>query len=155
MLRRSVPGVVLLSLACSGAPRSEGRPEFLTSPETRALSLPFSDAVRAGGLLFVSGQIGSLPGTLELAPGGIEAEARQALDNVRAILLRSGSSLDRVVKCTVFLADIADWRAFNEVYVEFFPRDPPARSALGASGLALGGRVEVECIAAAGDPGSP
>jgi reactive intermediate/imine deaminase len=126
---------------------------FLSSDETRALDLPFSDAVRAGSLLFVSGQIGSLPGTLELVPGGIGPEARQALENIRSILLRNGSSMAEVAKCTVFLADVAEWAAFNEIYVDFFPSNPPARSALGANGLALGARVEVECIASvAGRP---
>jgi 2-iminobutanoate/2-iminopropanoate deaminase len=139
----------LLSLACAGrAPEPSPRPEFLSSPQTRSLGLPFSDAVRVGPMLYLSGQLGTLPGTLDLAPGGIRGEARQALENIRAILVRNGSDLGHVVKCTVFLADVADWPAFNEVYVEFFPSDPPARSALGAGGLALGARVEVECIAA-------
>ena len=103
-------------------------------------------------MLFVSGQIGNLPGTLELAPGGMQPQARQALKNIRSILVRSGSSMDRVVKCTVFLADMADWSDFNKVYMEFFPVNPPARSALGASGLFVGARVEVECIAVIGEP---
>lgn len=98
----------------------------------------------------MSGQVGNLPGTLDLAPGGLEAQARQALDNLRAILERHGSSLERVVKVTVFLDDIADWPAFNEVYVGYFPKAPPARSALGADGLALGAALEVECIAVIG-----
>jgi reactive intermediate/imine deaminase len=84
---------------------------------------------------------------LDLVPGGIEAEAEQTLENIRSILTRNGSSLARVVKCTVFLADIADWLAFNQVYARFFTQDPPARSALAASGLALGAKVEVECLA--------
>jgi reactive intermediate/imine deaminase len=101
----------------------------------------------------VSGQIGNVPGTLALVPGGIGPEARQALENIRSILLRNGSSMAAVAKCTVFLADMTEWSAFNEVYVEFFPAPPPARSALGANGLALGARVEVECIASvAGRP---
>jgi len=74
-------------------------------------------------------------------------ESRRALENVRGILERHGASLESVVKCTIFLADIADWKAFNEVYREFFRTNLPARSALGASGLALGARVELECIA--------
>jgi reactive intermediate/imine deaminase len=112
-------------------------------------SLPFSPAVRVGNTLYVSGQIGALPGskTLTLAPGGITAEARQAMENIRAILEQHGSSMDHVVKCTVFLADIKDWPAFNEVYREFFKTHFPARSALAASGLAYNARTEVECIA--------
>jgi reactive intermediate/imine deaminase len=138
----------ILIIACAGRQATEI--EFLSSPETRTQALPFSDAVRAGPLLFVSGQIGNAAGSLDLVPGGIEPQARQALENIRTILERNGSSLDRVVKCTVFLLDMAEWSAFNDVYVEFFPASPPARSALGASGLALGARVEIECIAAAG-----
>ncbi len=121
--------------------------EFLPSESTRALGLPFSDAVRVDNLLFLSGQLGTAPGTLELVPGGIRAEAKQALENIQRILEANGSSLDRVVKCTVMIADIDEWPVFNEVYVTFFPGDKPARSAFGANGLALGGRVEVECWA--------
>jgi reactive intermediate/imine deaminase len=145
---RRVVVIALVLGACAGRVGPDRAPvAFLSSEATRALALPFSDAVRAGPFLFVSGQIGTLPGTLALAPGGIGPEARQALENLRAILVRNGSSLAEVVKCTVFLADVAQWADFNEVYVEFFPADPPARSALGANGLALGARVEVECIA--------
>ena len=125
-------------------------PEFLSSHAHDALELPFSEAARVGDLLFVSGQIGNLPGSLDLAPGGIQAETQQALDNIAAILVRHGSSLSRVAKCTVFLLDMAEWPALNEVWVRSFP-NKPARSAFGASGLAKGARVEIECIAAAGD----
>lgn len=109
--------------------------------------LPFSSAVRVSNLLFLSGQIGVQPGTRTLAPGGIEAETRQTLANIRTVLEYAGSSLDRVVKCTVFLRDIADYAAMNAVYASYFPTDPPARSTLAASGLALGAAVEIECIA--------
>jgi 2-iminobutanoate/2-iminopropanoate deaminase len=111
--------------------------------------LPFSLAVRADGLLFLSGQIGTLPGSLELVEGGIQAETRQTLENIRNTLEQVGATLDDVVKCTAFLADMSEWAAMNEVYREYFAVDPPARSAMGASGLALGARVEIECIAAA------
>ena len=110
-------------------------------------TLPFSEAVSANGFLFVAGQIGNLPDKLELVPGGIEAEAKQTLANMQAVLERHGASLRDVVKVTVFLADIAEWPAFNEVYKQYFHAPFPARSALAASGLALGARVEVECIA--------
>lgn len=109
--------------------------------------LPFSEAVQLGDVLYVSGQIGNLPGTLTLAPGGIVPESRRALDNMREVLERHGSSLGAVVKCTIFLADIAEWKTFNEIYREYFPKNLPARSALAASGLALGARVELECVA--------
>jgi len=113
-----------------------------------ALQLPFSDAVQVGDMLYLSGQIGNLPGTVQLAGGGIAGETRQTMENIKASLEKYGSSLDEVVKCTVFLADIAEWAAMNEVYRTYFPVDPPARSAMGASGLALGARVEIECLAA-------
>lgn len=112
------------------------------------MQLPFSDAVKVGNMLYLSGKIGNIPGTPQLAEGGIQGETRQTLENIKASLEKYGSSLDEVVKCTVFLADIAEWGAMNEVYVTYFPVDPPARSALGSSGLALDARVEIECLAA-------
>jgi reactive intermediate/imine deaminase len=113
--------------------------------------LPFSSAVRVGSLLFLSGQIGVKPGTLELVPGGIEAETRQTLENIKAVLEFAGSSLARVVKCTVFLGDMQNYAAMNRVYASYFPTDPPARSTFGANGLALGAALEIECIALVGD----
>ena len=141
---------VAIAARGAGSPADPPAPQFFPSADPALAALPFSEAVRAGDLLFVSGQIGNAPGTLDLVPGGIEAESRQALENMRAILERHGSSLDRVVKCTVFLADMREWPAFNEVYRRFFARSLPARSALGASGLARGARVEIECVAAVG-----
>ena len=124
--------------------------EYLQAPGTADLGLPFSSAVRVDDMLYLSGAIGVIPGTLELAAGGIRGETRQTMDNIRQTLETFGSSLDRVVKCTVFLADMAEWGAMNEVYRTYF-ENPPARSALGASGLALDARVEIECIAVAGE----
>ena len=115
-----------------------------------APNLPFSSAVRAGDLLFLSGQIGNIPGTLDLAEGGVAAETRQTLENIRSVVEFAGSSVDRIVKCTVFLLDINDYAEVNAVYAEFFGDDPPARSALAGSGLAIGAKVEIECIALAG-----
>jgi len=114
------------------------------------MKLPFSEAVRVGSMLYLSGQMG-VDGTAKLVPGGIEAETRQIFTNVRAVLERHGSSLDRVVKCLVMLADMAEWPAMNKVYLEFFTGPLPARSAFGANGLALGGRVEIEVIAVVPD----
>jgi 2-iminobutanoate/2-iminopropanoate deaminase len=114
--------------------------------------LPFSPVVKVGNLLYLSGQIGNLPGTRELVAGGIGPQTGQALENIKATLAAAGSSLDRVVKCTVFLADIADYAAMNQVYATYFPKDPPARSAMAGSGLALGARVEIECIAVSATP---
>lgn len=112
-------------------------------------TLPFPEGTAVGGLVFLSGQLGNVPGTLTLVEGGVAAEARQALDNIATILRGQGLGLDRLVRCTVMLADMAEWPAFNAVYSEFFAGVPkPARSAFGCSGLALGARVEIECTAA-------
>jgi 2-iminobutanoate/2-iminopropanoate deaminase len=119
--------------------------EYYTSDSMKGL--PFSSAVRVGRMLYLSGQIG-IDGSRKLVPGGISAETRQAMDNIRATLERYGSSLDHVIKATVMLADMNEWVEMNKVYVTFFPNHLPARSALGANGLALGARVEIECIAA-------
>ncbi|KAA9132100.1 RidA family protein [Marinihelvus fidelis] len=110
--------------------------------------LPFSDAVRVDNLLFLSGKLGNIAGTMQLVEGGIQAETRQTMEHIKAAVEKYGGSMDRMVKCTVFLADMAEWGAMNEVYMTYFPKNPPARSALGASGLALDARVEIECIAA-------
>ena len=112
--------------------------------------LPFSSATRVGNLLFLSGQVGNTPGTRQLADTGIAGQTRQAFENIKTVLAASGSSLERVVKCTVFLTNITDYQAMNTVYATYFPKDPPARSTVAGSGLALGARVEIECIATAG-----
>jgi len=119
--------------------------EYLNMPGMPE-GLPFSSAVRAGNTLYLSGNIGNIPGTLDLKEGGIAGETRQTMDNISTVLQEFGSSMDEVVKCTVFLADMSEWGAMNEVYKTYF-KNPPARSALGASGLALNSRVEIECIA--------
>ncbi|MEJ2159102.1 MAG: RidA family protein [Chromatiales bacterium] len=120
--------------------------EYLNPSPESAKAWPFSDAVRVGDLLFVSGKLGNVPGTMDLAPGGIQGETRQTMENIKNTVERYGGSMGRPVKCTVFLADIAEWGAMNEVYKEYFPNNRPARSALGVSGLALNARVEIECI---------
>ena len=110
--------------------------------------LPFSSAVEVGNTIYLAGTLGNKPGAMEVVPGGIVPETHQLLGNIKDTLKRLGLGMEHVVKCTVMLADIAEWGAFNEVYVEYFKPPYPARSAFGASGLALGARVEVECIAA-------
>ena len=115
-------------------------------PTGAAATLPFSPAVRVDHMLYLAGQLGT-DSTNKLAAGGIEAETRQALSNIKRLLEANGSDMDHVVKCLVMLADIAEWGRMNTVYVTFFPTHRPARSAMGASGLALGGRVEIECMA--------
>ena len=142
--------IVAVGMLCAACAYASGKAdvEFFAVAADGDVKLPFSEAVRVGNLLFLSGQIGLMPGTVELAPGGIQPETRQTLERIRATLEKFGSSMSQVVKCTVFLADISEWAAMNEVYVQFFPDNPPARSALGTNGLALGARTEIECIAA-------
>lgn len=143
--------LLLPVVACAVMPTANtAHAKFYPSPDPALKSMPFSEAVRAGDLLIVSGEIGALPGKMTLAPGGISAEARQTIENVRAILQRHGATLADVVQCTVFLADMKDWPAFNTVYKEYFKPPFPARSATGATGatgLALNARVELQCTA--------
>ena len=110
-------------------------------------NLPFSESVRVNELLFISGQVGS-DESGALVDGGIEPESRQVMDNIKQIIHRRGLTMDDVVKCTVFLADVSQWGDFNQVYTTYFSKPYPARPALGANGLALGAAIEVECIAA-------
>ncbi len=142
----SISGASLLAAAQAAGATAQPAEHYRSETLAR-LGVPFSDAVSVGNLIFLSGQIGNLPGRPELAPGGIGPEARQAMDNIGAVLAATGSSFDKVIKCTVMLADIADWPAFNEVYAGYFFEPYPARSAFATGGLALGARVEVECIA--------
>lgn len=125
--------------------------EFIRSHGTKAAGLPFSDAVRVGDFFFLSGALGHVPGKAEVVPGGIEAETRQTMENIARMLEQNGLSFDNVFKCTVFLADMKLWPAFNKVYLEYFKQDRlPARSAFGVNGLALGALLEMECVAYAG-----
>lgn len=141
----------LLSLAGTPSAVTATDVEYLNSGKVLPTHLPFSEAVRVGDTLYLSGQIGIAPGTMKVVPGGVREEARQTMENIRTSLEAHGYALKDVVKCIVMLADMAEWGAFNEVYRTFFtPGRYPARSALGANGLALGARVEVECIAVAG-----
>ncbi len=143
-MRRIVVAAVVSLFLSTGLSAQER--EVLRVPGAVA-GLPFSPAVRVGNMLYLSGQLGNTIGTRELVPGGIGPETRRTLENIRTVLGAAGSSLDRVVKCTVFLADIADYGAMNEVYASFFSAEPPARSTVAGTGLALGARVEIECIA--------
>jgi reactive intermediate/imine deaminase len=125
--------------------------DYINSQAAQALKLPFSQAVRVGDILYLSGALGNAPGKLEVVPGGIEPETRQTMENVGALLKESGLTFADVFKCTVMLADMAEWDTFNRIYVGYFePGRLPARSAFGASGLALGARVELECWAYVG-----
>jgi 2-iminobutanoate/2-iminopropanoate deaminase len=138
------------TLAAEGATEMQ----FIAPPDDAALGLPFSAAVRVGDMLHLSGAIGNRPGTLTLIEGGIAAQARQAMDNIGRLLGTCGLDFTDIVKCTIMLADMGEWRAFNEVYVSYFASGRlPARSAFGANGLALGAQVEIEALARF--PGQP
>lgn len=106
---------------------------------------PFTPVVRVGGMLYLSGQVGT-DSSGKLVPGGIQAETRQALLNIKKLLEQNGSDMGHVAKCTVFMADMKEWATMNTVYVTMFPDHRPARSAFGTTGLALDARLEIECI---------
>jgi len=145
---RSPPSFLVL-FASLAAPMAAQDHQVVNAPGA-ALGLPFSSAVRVGTMLYVSGQIGNTPGTRQLADTGIAGQTKQAFDNIKSVLAAAGSSLERVVKCTVFLTDIKDFAAMNAVYATYFPKDPPARSTVAGTGLALGARIEIECLATVG-----
>jgi len=122
--------------------------EFINSAAAKKAGLPFSQAVRVGDVLYLSGCLGNLPGKMELAPGGMEAEARQTMENIGAVLKEHGLTFDDVFKCLVMLSDMSMWGDFNKIYLQYFKPDRlPARSAFGAKALALGAQVELECVA--------
>lgn len=152
-LRRTVSLALLAALplasACRAVARTSAEPQFL-HPDGPPAN-PFSPAVRVGNLIFVSGTLGTKPdGTL--VPGGIQPETRQLLENIKGTLAAAGVGMDRVVKCTVFLADLKEWPAMNEVYRGYFSNgNYPARAAVQAT-LLFGARVEMECAAAAKSP---
>jgi len=125
--------------------------EFHRSETFAAAGLPFSESVRVGDVLYLSGCLGNRPGGKTLVPGGLEAEAHQTMRNIAHVLGKHGLSLDDVFKVQAMLADMREWEAFNAIYVTYFKRDRlPARSAWGCNGLALGARLELECWAYCG-----
>jgi 2-iminobutanoate/2-iminopropanoate deaminase len=142
---RSLVIIVACALgACTHPHRARQPAEWVAAPGEG--HRPFSELVRVGRMLYLSGQLGT-DSTGKVVGGGIQAETRQALENIKHVLETHGSSMDDVVKCTAMLADIKEWGAMNEVYVSYFPRHLPARSAFATNGLALGGRIELECMA--------
>lgn len=124
--------------------------KIITSNKAPRAIGPYSIANQAGNLIFTAGQLGLEPDLMELVPGGIEAETRQALTNLSYVLEAAGSSLENVLKTTVFLRDMADFPRMNAVYAEFFPANPPARSAIQVAALPRNAAVEIEAVAVAG-----
>ena len=150
-MKFKIVAVAMLSLMLATCDVSveEGKPdvEYLQTEEFAALNYPFSEAVRVGNMLYLSGQIGTLSNSNELIPGGIGPETRQTMKNISDVLERYNSSMDKVVKCLCMLADISEWGDMSKAYVKFFPDHKPARSAFAGTGLALGAKVEIECWA--------
>jgi 2-iminobutanoate/2-iminopropanoate deaminase len=143
----------LALLVIVAAPALADRPVTAAKPTRKEVlvpgggTAPLSTVVRAGDLVFVSGQLGFPPGSRELVPGGVGPETQAALEGVAANLAKVGLGMEDVVKCVVFLADIADFQTMNGSYTKFFPKDPPARSTVAVAGLVFKAKVEIECIA--------
>ncbi len=124
----------------------EGKKIVHTTKAPNAIG-PYSQAIRTEGLVFTAGQVGLNPETMELVEGGIEAQTRQVLTNLKNVLESADSGLNFVVKTTVFLQSMSDFAAMNAIYAEFFPDNPPARSTVQVAGLPKGALVEIECVA--------
>jgi 2-iminobutanoate/2-iminopropanoate deaminase len=124
----------------------EGKKIISTEKAPKAIG-PYSQAIVVDRLVFTAGQVGLDPATMELVPGGVEAQTRQVLTNLRYVLEKADSGLPSVIKTTVFLQDLADFARMNAVYAEFFPENPPARSTIQVAGLPKGALVEIECVA--------
>lgn len=125
---------------------------IISTGEAPAAIGPYSQALRAGGLLFTAGQVPLDPATMKLVEGGIEAQTRRVMDNLAAVLAAAGAGFGEVVKTTVFLLDLGDFADFNAVYAEYFEgSEPPARSTVQVAGLPLGARVEIELVALLAD----
>ena len=143
-----VLGAGLLAASPAGAQGGGGK-QVINPPNAR-LGGVLSTAVRVGSVIYFSGALGTKPGGGGLAEGGIQGQTRQALENIKASAALAGVTMDDMVKCTVFLTDVKDFQAMNQVYREFFPANPPARSTVAVAGLVVAGAViEIECIAAA------
>ena len=146
---RGIAAAVLILSASAGAAQPD-RPavEYFPAPAASGQPAPYANAVRVGDMLYLSGQTGDVDGQLK---DGFEAQARQTMENVGAVLKERGLGFGDVVKCTVMLADMSKWSTFNAIYVPYFPTSQlPARSAIGANGLAGGALIELECWAYAG-----
>lgn len=143
--------IIMFGLAQAATPESSVGNDveyYPAPPGPGGAQLPFSKAVRVGNLLFLSGELGVDYSTQQLVPGGISAESKQVMENIKSTLETYGSSLNKVIKCTIMIADMKEWGDFNKIYATYFDKNYlPARAAFGANGLAFGARVEVDCIA--------
>ncbi|MCL8008385.1 RidA family protein [Gelidibacter japonicus] len=146
MKLKSVFSIILLTFLVFGCQKTPNEIIFHKSHEAKKQDTPFSDVVESNGFLFLSGQLGMDHGTRTLVDGGIEAETKKCIENIKAVLEHHQSSLDKVVKCTVVLKSMDDFVAFNRIYKDYFP-NKPARTTFAASGLALNASIEIEVIA--------
>jgi len=138
--------LLLFVLSCLLLPAQAQSLQHHNTDLARSIDSPYSETVQVGSTLYLSGQIGNVPGSATLVEGGVGPQTEQVLKNIKAILERNGSDMPHVAKCTVFLADINDWPAVNTIYRSYFHAPYPARSAIAAGGLPLGAAVEIECI---------
>jgi len=134
---------IIITVSCT---KESSQAIFHKSHEPKKSGAPFSDAVQVGNLFFLSGQVGMDHRTRTLVKGGIKEETKQTLENIKSVLNHHGLQMSNVVKCTVVLADIEDFSAFNDIYKTYFPQKP-ARTTFAAKGLAVGAKIEIECIA--------
>lgn len=146
-MRRSFFTTIFLILCVQSTSFAETAENDIRFVRNTGGTAPYSPLVEAGGFIFLAGALGINPETGKLAEGGIEGESRQAMENIKASLAAENVSMNRIVKCTVMLADIDEWPALNKVYAQFFDGNYPARSAFAVSGLGRNARVEIECIA--------
>jgi len=146
---KTVSNILLILFALTSCTKTNNntKANYIETEEFAKLNFPFSEAVTYGNIIYVSGQVGDLPNTDKLVEGGIVPETNQTLKNIQRILEQNGSSLNKVIKCTCMLADINEWGEMSKEYIKFFPNHKPARSAFGTTGLAIGARVEIECMA--------
>lgn len=144
--RKPAPKKPAARRRASAPARKSTRRVIFTDHAPKAIG-PYSQAIRAGAFVYTAGQVGFDPATGQLVEGGIEAQTRQVLTNIKAILEAAGSSLDRVLKTTVFMADLGQFAAMNAIYAEFFPTHPPARSTVQVAALPRGALVEIETVA--------
>ena len=143
---KSVMPVILIMLFAFGCKQPSNEVVFHKSHEPKRQQVPYSDMVESNGFLFLSGQVGMDHTTRTLVEGGIEAETKQCIENVKAVLEHHKLSLDNVVKCTIILRNIEDFAAFNKIYETYFP-NKPARTTFAASGLAVNASIEIDVIA--------
>lgn len=152
MLKNIFVGVSLTLGLAMALPAQAADVEYLNSGKILPTTMPFSEAVRVGDTVYLSGQVGNIPGSIDLAPGGMKGEAKQVMENIKTSLEAHDLTMNNLVKCLVILTDMSEWADFNEIYKDYFEEGRfPARSALGVSGLAFGAKVEAECIAVVGN----